>query len=138
MAYCERTDVESIFGVANVALWADLENNQDEDDIEARITWACDMATTKMNNRLRGGPYAIPFEEPSSGEGYDAELVNETARWAGVLLYESRGIEDTENASVPKISDHIKQVEAFIRLIRTGRMQLDVAEQTVTYPKVIK
>ena len=37
MAYSVRSDVEMIFGVTNVAAWADLDNDKDPAKIQARI-----------------------------------------------------------------------------------------------------
>lgn len=121
MSYATRTDVEAIYGANNVERWADIDNDGDEDHIEARITWALGVAEDKLNNRLKSsGKYDIPFDEP-----VDSELTEMTARFAGVLLYESRGLTDTENDDGRNVlTGHRKQVDQFVKDVNSGKVRL--------------
>ena len=90
LGYCSRSDIEDVFGVANVATWADLDNNDDSQLSYARITKSIALATAEVDERLRGGASIIPFTfVPDT-------IVNAAANLAGVWLYESRGIDDMD------------------------------------------
>jgi hypothetical protein len=123
-----------IYGPTNVEKWADLENDGDEDHIEERITWARRTATIRINNRLRGGPYAIPFEAP-----YPREVVEMSARLAGTLLYDSRGITDQglDDEPIHQLAPHRKMVERWMLQIHSRRIRIDELDYTVDYPKVV-
>ena len=56
MAISDRDDLEGMFGVDNIAQWADLDNNQNAANILTRITAAVDYAEAEVYDRLRGGP----------------------------------------------------------------------------------
>ena len=73
-----RSDVEDIFGVVNVARWADLDNDQDATlKIANRINRAIVWATAEMEDRLRNGPYQLPLT------GTSATVVDLCASWPG-------------------------------------------------------
>lgn len=116
--YCDRDDVELVYGRSNVAKWADLNNDQDENDIAERIGWACCLATSEIDDRLRDGPYDVPFEEP-----WALSLVDATARLAGTLLYDSRGAIDVGADDDPahSLAPMRKRVEKFIKSVLAGR-----------------
>jgi hypothetical protein len=93
--YAVNTDLYNIFGILNVYKWANVNGLETTDpeyetEIQDRITLAITYATNDVNDKLRGGPYDIPFT--------DATLVSSvsyaTALKAGVLLYEWRGADD--------------------------------------------
>ncbi|HRV17846.1 MAG TPA: DUF1320 family protein [Myxococcota bacterium] len=85
MAYCTAENIQTIFGSHNVRVWADLNANNDEAEIEARIAHAIEIATAEVDSILAGTPYKVPMTNPPA-------LITEiTATLAGVYLYEGRG-----------------------------------------------
>jgi hypothetical protein len=132
IAYAERADVEIVYGRTNVEKWASLDNDQDEEQIGDRITWACCLATERLNNDLRNGPYEIPFLEPCR------EVVDLTARLAGTILYDSRGITDTNTDGNPmdNLAVHRRFVKNRVVEICQGRVRLNHTEKAVYYPQV--
>lgn len=133
-AYCDRANIEMIYGTTNVRKWADIENNGEEDHIEDRIDWACQTATTRMNDRLREGTYPVPFESP-----YPEQVIEMTARLAGVLLYDSRGITDmgADDEPAHQLSPHRKMVNDFIRLILSKRITFEGLISATNYPRAL-
>lgn len=131
--YAARTDVELVFGRTNVSKWADVDNEEDSTFITNRICWALQEAYSHFNNRLRGGPYAVPFIEP-----FESQIISMSARLAGVMLYDSRGITDFSENGKPQhqLSAHRDMVEKFIKDVMAGIIRLD-AEHVVNYPAVV-
>lgn len=132
MAYIVRADIEAIFGVSNIDVWADLNNNDNAGEITARITAAITRAEAMVDDRLRGGPYTVPFT------GTIPETIKDvTARLAGVWLYESRRIEDAEDDEVGRAPYHQKVAEKTLSDIAAGKIRLDVATRTL-YPQIVE
>lgn len=133
--YCNRRAVEMLFGASNVLQWADLDNDRDADKILARIDWACRRATGRINARLRGGPYPVPFDLPAPEEIQDA-----AARLAGVELYDLRGSQDSEEEDTTdwRISSHRKAAERTLDMILDGRLELEIAKSGATYPQSVR
>lgn len=132
-AICDRDDLDDIFGVSNVDKIADADGDEDATKIASRVTWACNRATTKMWNRLRGGPYAVPITSP------DDELVEMTARWAGVLLYNGPGMKDdaSEEGDAKTMSGHMRLIEEFVRGVHAGTIRFDAEMATRNYPTAL-
>lgn len=131
MAYAEREDIENIFGADNVTKWADLDNKRNTTNIESRIEWVLDLATTKLDNALRGCPYEIPFSEP-----YDLEVVEITARMAGLLLYENRISADKNEIAL--IARHQRIIDKWIWDIRRGVKRLDITGENESVPRYVE
>lgn len=133
MAYAARTDIELIFGKANVKRWADVDNVGSEATIELRVDWALELATEQIENRIRFAAYELPIEE------LPLELVDCCARLAGVLLYESRGFEDSEDSDgTHKLIGHRKQAMRFIGSVSSGRVVLAGTRITSGGPSVVE
>jgi len=128
MAYAVRADIELIFGSTNVSKWADLNNDEDAGEITARIVWALTLAEERVNNRLRQGKYDIPFATAPT------EITDLTARWAGVILYDSRLVIDGEDSD---LSRHEKTVEDRLSKILAGKIKLSTDVAVATYPQVV-
>jgi phage gp36-like protein len=117
MAYATRADVEQVYGADNVRKWADLDNRGSTADVDARVLWALNLATARMNAHLLGGVYTVPFVTP-----YDLLVIDANARLAGLLLYQARGITDETVSDVLRRSrDEYFRV---VRSIRSGRLTL--------------
>lgn len=131
MGYAEKNDIDLIFGKTSVEIWADLNNSRIPVEIKARIDWALALANSKLNSRLRNGPYTIPFSAT-----YDPIIVDLEARWAGVLLYDGRRVADSEETeNTPE--HHRVMIDQTIKAILAGTLRLDVDTVSVSYPRVI-
>jgi hypothetical protein len=82
-------------------------------------------ASEEIDDRLRGSKYDVPF---ASGTVTITKLV---ARLAGVLLYESRGVQDFESETgIPyhRLQWHRARVEQVIQEILAGQRTLDASK----------
>lgn len=134
MAYSDSTLVRTKWGTANIDKWADLNNNGNSTEIEARIADAISEADLEIDSRLRGGGYVIPF--PVVPE----EIRHASARLAGVILYEPRRfdeIEDNDN-TIPNnpVFAVKKRLMEWLREIRAGVIQLSIPNLATNYPAV--
>ncbi len=130
MAYAVRADIEAVFGTEAVKQWADLENTQVEADITARVTAALLFAQDEVDNRLRGGPYVIPLDEPP-----DQIIVDIVAKVAGVWLYESRGVQDFDaETGTPQHKLHWHKRDSSRKLddLLSGRRRLNISASDKT------
>jgi phage gp36-like protein len=122
--YCDRGDIEDQFGVANVGKWADLENHNDDAMISARIDAAIAWAKQEIDDRLRGRYYEIPFSPAP------ATIVRIAATLAGVWLYESRGVQDFDEATGKpnhKLAWAKDQADKLLVDIVSGKRRLDAS-----------
>lgn len=135
-ALVDRTLLELRFGVRNIFIWADLDNDENATTIAARIDRAINFGTEDAYDRMRGGPIKVPISGliPFS-------LANHVAGLAGVWLYTNRGINDVNDdgkgfhrlARIEKDS-----IEYFLK-IRAGVIRLNIEsqpEQSVWIPQV--
>jgi len=122
MDYCTQADIEDLFGAVNVAKWADLDNDIDATKIAARVARGITVASAQVDDRLRGGPYALPIT------GSPTTLVNLAAMLAGVWLYESRGVQDYSpdgGYPVHRLRWFSEQADKTIKELRAGTLRLD-------------
>lgn len=131
--YSDSNDVKMLYGENNVIKWADLDGNCSNAFIMNRIAWANAQAYTYINARLRGGVYKIPFEDP-----YPLEIVELSARWAGVLLYESRGLADAAENTNHMLVTHKNRVIRELNEIRAGLLRIGATEIGSSIPQVVK
>jgi hypothetical protein len=130
MTYCSDDDVFKAFGRSNVRKWADVNNDQVESHVLERLEWAREGAYAYLNDKLRKSSYQFPLAAPASGDSYPFTVVRMEAYYAGVLLYESRGVTDVNpvtGAPMHALSFFKKEVESFIADVITRRITLDVA-----------
>lgn len=134
-SYSDRAGLELVFGKSNVEKWADVNNDENAADVDARVTWALEQGYEYVNDRLRDGPYAIPFTLPAPAT---IKLLNE--RFAGVLLYESRGVTDVDGQGKPMhaLAYHRDWVEKTIAQIFARQLRLNLTPQVTTYPQVLR
>jgi len=134
MSYCTRTDIDAIFGTSNVSTWADLENKQSPQLILARVTEAIATAQDAIDNSLRGGPYTIPFTT------IPAAIKNVCAALAGLWLYESRGVVETNSETgepMHRYSWKKTETKTILKNIRAGGLRLDLPTIATIEPKVV-
>lgn len=135
--YCTRQDIEDVFGPDNVAKWADIQNNANGDHIAGRIGQAILWATAEIDDRLREGPYELPIVT------VPRTIVDLTAQFAAVWLYESRGVEDFNpetGAAQHKLQFNRKHVEQTLNEIRAGKRRLSITAsgKGIHVPMVVK
>lgn len=97
VAVIVQADIENVFGVRNVAIWSNLDNDSETVNT-ARVTLAIASAESQVNNRFRNSLYVVPLT-PESGT-HDQEVKNWHATLAGAWLYGSR--EDSELSNVSR------------------------------------
>ena len=127
MSYCARADIESVFGVENVKQWADLDNDEVSTKIAARITAAIAYAQAEVDDRLRGGPYTPPLDEPPP-----SVITDIAAKLAGVWMYENRGVRDYNpdtGEAEHRLTFQKDDAEKKLREIRVGLRRLDLADR---------
>ena len=136
--YASRTDIEQLYGSDNVEKWADLNNNEDSDEITERINRSLTVATNDMNDILRGSRYSIPITDT----GAAITLVDLCANLAGVWLYESRGVEDFDvetGRSFHRLAYMRDRAEKKLKAIAANRIRLNVPQSRIkgtAIPKV--
>lgn len=92
MPYSTKTDIESVYGVTNVAVWSQLNESASRAATgipaadSARINAAIAYADAVIDDRFRGGRYAVPLSPVSP------IVTNWSAVLAGIWLYRSRGV----------------------------------------------
>lgn len=116
-AYCDGDDLDMMFGAKNIDRWADLDNDENGTYNAARVDWACELATEYLNSRLLRGPYAVPFDTP-----YPTLIVNLTAMYAGILLYDGRQVVSADDKD--RVSRQRKDFDRFIKQIFRGQLKL--------------
>lgn len=125
MAYATKDDIIAIFGEENVNKWANIDNLPDgaplTAHIIARCAWALALAAAKIDDTLDGCDYTIPFTAT-----YPLQIVDANARLAGVLLYDSRGIVDADEAgnAIHALKPHEDKVRALLQQIKSGKIRL--------------
>lgn len=134
MAYATRAKLEALYGSVNVARWADLNNTEDETEIDACITGALADAEAEADDRMRGGPYAIPFTT------VPACVERATALLAGVMLYEHRGVVDYDpETGKPQhqLAYQKREAEAIFISLRDGSRKLASPIIATNIPDVV-
>ena len=133
MAYGDRPGIAAIFGTENVTKWADLDNTGDPATITTRVNAALDRVTADIEDRLRFGPYAVPFATVPSTIKYLCEL------GAGLWLYDSRGATDFDENGNARDAYQARRKEYFAAIadILTRRRRFDLEETSVSYPQIV-
>jgi phage gp36-like protein len=122
IGYCTRMDMESMFGRDNISKWADMENTEDPQLGFTRVSRSIVVATAEIDDSLRKGPYVLPFAVPPT------TIVNLAAALAGVWLYESRGIEDFDDATgrpIHRLSAHKDMALRILSDLRANTRTID-------------
>lgn len=124
MSYCTRTDIERQFGPSNVSTWSDLENKGNALHVIERVVEAIVYAEEYINGVLLGGPYSVPFIDVP-------EIIKRlAATFAGIWLYESRGVTDFDNDTGQPIHRYAYQKQS------AKSMLLNIKKGTFRLPGV--
>lgn len=129
--YCTKTNIQQIFGTANVEAWATMASADTTEIKNARIDYACAVATETMNDVARVTPYAVPLQNASGN--VPASVVYRTAQLAGVVLYEARGVDDVDPRSGQprhRLQFIREDVQRWMEQFRTGQLKIDAVEGT--------
>ena len=129
--YSDRVDIESFYGVDNVAKWADLNSNEVASEITAQIDNANRETYAYFNSRLLGGNYTIPFTTVND------QIRLMSARYAGWVLYSARGVDDSQDNRDNMLLSHRDEVELMLDRIRVGSLLPDEPEVSMI-PVVVK
>lgn len=133
LAWTSRSEIEKLFGVTNVSKWADLDNTQDADAIAAQIQWVVDHATDEARVELTDSLYNV-----QSGAVPPLSLRLATTRLAGVMLYESRGVVDTEDEEGRhRLRYHDKKAKEFFSRVKAGIIRIGPAADRMV-PAAVK
>ena len=132
--YISQSDIEAVFGADNVAGWSNLDNAQAAAD-EARVAAAIAHAEAVVDDRFRGGPYAVPLR---GAGGTPRAVIDWAARLAGIRLWEARGLAAAGEAGDPMAAMR-QGVHAEIDQYLSGRRRLDAlpAGEAPTGPVVV-
>lgn len=134
MSYCNRSDIEALFGTVNVKTWADLDNTKVAVTIDDRITTSIEYAQATVDDRLRGGRYTIPLTEPPP-----TTIVDTAARLAGFWLYDARGSQDFNEVTgqpISRLLGHYRKAIQTLTDIRRGIVRLPIRGKK-TSPEVV-
>ena len=125
MAYCIGDDILSLIGETNLAMWSRLDAEGEGEDSD-RIEEACEWASSYIDDRLRGGKYAIPLVAIS---GTLHTIKDICRRLAAHWLYTSRGVTDNDEVG-DRMQEHHDWAENMLNRIASGQVQ--IAAQTAS------
>lgn len=116
-SYCTRRDVELLFGTENIKCWADLDNEDNADDIQSRIESVCIDESAIFDDMMRFHTVKLPFPEPVP------RIVKRiVALKVGVTLYGGRGYDDGN----VMIRGRNKEADRLTTKILSGQIKLNV------------
>lgn len=116
--YCDKAQLEKIFGRLNIDRWADLDNTENSEDITERVAYMIEQATAYVDGRLGDSPYRFPITE----ESVPTVISHATALRAGTMLYDGRRVtkDETEN----QVSAQEDEFEDIINRILSDTLRL--------------
>ena len=121
MSYIVQADIESYFGVGNVARWSQLDadtTTADTDRIAAAIVWA----ESDINDRFRTSRYIVPFT------GTIPQKITEwAAKLAGLWMYEARGFLDEKEQN--KMENIRERLDREIAIYLSNARNLDASDE---------
>ena len=90
--YCERADIETIYGSQNVVFFAEMGSEDDDATIAARITYFIVLASEEVDERSRALGFQVPLVTETTADT-PTTITHITARLAGIMLYEALGMD---------------------------------------------
>jgi len=119
--YTTRASMERKYGKENIRIWADLDGDEDEDNVELVIQSAIYDASREVDAMVASGTYTVPFSVP-----IPPIIEQSTAYRAGALLYTARGRYTDSLDSVTTAQN--KLILSWMEDIRRGRIALGVEQ----------
>ena len=132
MAYTTRAKLDAKFGSINIDSWADLNGNEDEDEIDAAVEQAIADAEGEVNLLLRGGIYAVPFTGTIPVAIQTAATI-----LAAALLFTNRGVIDTGDGESNVIQGLADTERTKLHQIKAGRILLEIPTDYASGPKAV-
>lgn len=129
MAYCDRADVEDVYGVENVKQLADLDGDEDTTKIANRIARAIAVADARIDDVARVSGYGVSLKNGSAA--VPTTIENLSAVLAGVWLYEARGCKDVEPRSgiaLHQYTFRLNWANMILNEIRDKKILLDAVQ----------
>jgi hypothetical protein len=126
MAYCTKAGIEAIYGVTNVATWADMDEDEDATKIAARIALAISVADAEIDDFARLIEKIIPLADADGTT--PVTITNLAGTMAGIWLYEARGSQDFDQktgAPYHRLAFKLEWVQRVLDQLRTGRRKID-------------
>ena len=128
--FATRSDVENRYGVDNVAIMADLNNDGNTTTIGNRIAMALSNADAWVWGYLRKSPYSnrLPSIVDRSGS-IPLELTNAAVMFAGWWLWTARGSKDYDKDGKPishLYCDYTESRETMKMIAEGTRFLMDV------------
>jgi phage gp36-like protein len=125
MSYGSTAGLNQKFGPNSVSKWADLNNDQNADEIAARIAAALDYADAEVNSHLARTHYRKPLV---TAAGTVPAMVADIANaLAGCWLKDARGQDTFDEQESPQdsLTWHRTQAYKKIEQIKSGEIRLD-------------
>lgn len=119
--YAEQSDIENVFGEANVAKWSQLDPDETTADTD-RIEVGLVTAAAAIDDRFREGRYAVPLVGTSGST--PAVVRDWCAKLAGAWLYSSRLSRDGDNPETDRVAALAASVHAEIDFYLAGQRRL--------------
>lgn len=123
--YISQTDVENVFGVDNIRTWSDIDASGSTD--ETRVAKGISVAEEDVENRFRGGDYAVPFSSAVE------TLKDFMAKLAGLWLYENRPKYSSDENN-EYYSSMREQIEMDIESYTSGQRKLNITRSETDTP----
>lgn len=133
--YIDQTDLEKYFGESNIAKWSNVENDDAGTD-QTKITDALAFGESYVEDRMRDGPYAVPFVQ--TGGSFPATLKQVMIAWAGHYVYFARGTQD-DNEEGNKMQKGADDADKLIDKFLSAQVRLALqktSDTDVTGPMV--
>jgi hypothetical protein len=106
----------NLYGEENVRKWADLDNEGNDDDIDARIAWAVEVVRDEIRSMLLYSASAYPTTE---GVSFRMNVM----RKVGVMLYEARGVTNSpDDQGTHRLTYNKKQAEKYFKMVLAGQI----------------
>lgn len=129
--WTSRQELELLFGATPISQWADVENTNNPQYIQAKIDWAVRVATSDAKSRLNG---SIADGITNPGDMLRAM----TTALAAVWLYTARGVKDTSSDEGRfRLSWARKKADDWFNDVVAGKIELLEATPPTQYPVVI-
>jgi hypothetical protein len=129
-----------MFGARNIVEWADMDGDESDATISARITAAIAYADGEIDGRLRNTMYTLPLVQRGTASTVPPEIVDIANRLAAVWLYESRGVREIDAETgkpIHRLFWHATAAEGKLRDIASLSRHLDVAMSATPVPEAV-
>ena len=132
--FATRLDLEREAGADNLRIYAGLNSNLSDEEIDANIEDARLFAADFINTRLRQAGYAVPLVAAPGGTVPAALLARVARKLAVWDLYQRRGMRDTDAVGTHWTEAYEWAVAELDRLIAEGLLGVVTPVDTATKP----